>query len=53
MEVYDVVIAGGCESMSNVEHYTTDVRRGVRAMPHAAGAVACSSRGGPPPPAAA
>lgn len=27
----DVVIAGGVESMSNVEHYTTDVRRGVRA----------------------
>ena len=29
--VSDVVIAGGCESMSNVEHYTTDVRKGVRA----------------------
>jgi acetyl-CoA C-acetyltransferase len=28
--VSDVVIAGGCESMSNVEHYTTDVRKGVR-----------------------
>ena len=27
----DVVVAGGCESMSNVEHYTTDVRKGVRA----------------------
>lgn len=27
----DVVIAGGCESMSNVEHYTVDLRRGVRA----------------------
>ena len=27
----DIVVAGGCESMSNVEHYTTDVRRGVRA----------------------
>lgn len=27
----DVVVAGGCESMSNVEHYTTDVRNGVRA----------------------
>ena len=26
----DVVIAGGCESMSNVEHYTTDLRGGVR-----------------------
>jgi len=26
----DVVVAGGCESMSNVEHYTTDLRRGVR-----------------------
>ena len=29
--VSDVVVAGGCESMSNVEHYTTDVRNGVRA----------------------
>jgi acetyl-CoA C-acetyltransferase len=29
--VSDVVIAGGCESMSNVEHYTTDIRKGVRA----------------------
>jgi acetyl-CoA C-acetyltransferase len=29
--VSDVVVAGGCESMSNVEHYTTDVRKGVRA----------------------
>ena len=27
----DVVIAGGVESMSNVEHYTTDIRNGVRA----------------------
>ncbi|WP_439814641.1 acetyl-CoA C-acetyltransferase [Zavarzinia sp. CC-PAN008] len=27
----DVVVAGGVESMSNVEHYTTDVRGGVRA----------------------
>lgn len=27
----DIVVAGGCESMSNVEHYTTDVRRGIRA----------------------
>jgi acetyl-CoA C-acetyltransferase len=27
----DVVIAGGAESMSNAEHYTTDVRKGVRA----------------------
>ena len=26
----DVVVAGGCESMSNVEHYTTDLRQGVR-----------------------
>jgi acetyl-CoA C-acetyltransferase len=26
----DVVVAGGCESMSNVEHYTTDIRKGVR-----------------------
>ena len=27
----DVVVAGGCESMSNVEHYTTDIRGGIRA----------------------
>ena len=27
----DVVVAGGVESMSNVEHYTTELRRGVRA----------------------
>jgi acetyl-CoA C-acetyltransferase len=27
----DVVIAGGCESMSNVEYYTTDMRSGARA----------------------
>jgi acetyl-CoA C-acetyltransferase len=27
----DVVVAGGVESMSNVEHYTTDARGGVRA----------------------
>ena len=27
----DVVIAGGVESMSNVEHYSTDIRKGVRA----------------------
>ncbi|NBU78120.1 MAG: acetyl-CoA C-acyltransferase [Sphingomonadaceae bacterium] len=27
----DVVIAGGCESMSNVEYYTTDMRKGARA----------------------
>ena len=27
----DVVVAGGVESMSNVEHYTTDVRQGIRA----------------------
>jgi acetyl-CoA C-acetyltransferase len=27
----DVVIAGGCESMSNVEHYTTELRKGVKA----------------------
>ncbi len=26
----DVVIAGGVESMSNVEHYTTEIRRGVK-----------------------
>jgi len=26
----DVVVAGGAESMSNVEHYTTDLRNGVR-----------------------
>jgi acetyl-CoA C-acetyltransferase len=26
----DVVVAGGAESMSNVEHYTTELRRGVR-----------------------
>ena len=29
--VSDIVVAGGCESMSNVEHYTTDIRKGVRA----------------------
>lgn len=29
----DVVIAGGAESMSNVEHYTTDVRRGLKSGP--------------------
>jgi acetyl-CoA C-acetyltransferase len=28
--VADVVIAGGCESMSNVEHYTTELRQGVK-----------------------
>ncbi len=27
----DVVVAGGVESMSNVEHYSTDIRGGVRA----------------------
>ncbi len=27
----DVVVAGGVESMSNVEHYSTDLRGGVRA----------------------
>ncbi len=27
----DMVIAGGVESMSNVEHYSVDLRRGVRA----------------------
>ena len=27
----DIVVAGGVESMSNVEHYTTDVRGGIRA----------------------
>lgn len=26
----DVVVAGGCESMSNVEHYTTNARGGAR-----------------------
>src|SRR6201986_5370427 len=26
----DVVLAGGVESMSNIEHYTTDMRRAVR-----------------------
>jgi acetyl-CoA C-acetyltransferase len=30
-EVVDVVIAGGAESMSNVEYYTTDMRAGARA----------------------
>jgi acetyl-CoA C-acetyltransferase len=29
--VSDIVVAGGCESMSNVEHYSTDIRKGVRA----------------------
>ena len=29
--VSDIVAAGGCESMSNVEHYSTDIRKGVRA----------------------
>jgi acetyl-CoA C-acetyltransferase len=29
--VADVVIAGGVESMSNVEHYTTQLRQGVKA----------------------
>lgn len=28
--VADIVIAGGAESMSNVEYYNTDMRRGVR-----------------------
>ncbi len=27
----EVVVAGGVESMSNVEHYSTDIRKGVRA----------------------
>lgn len=27
----DMVVAGGCESMSNVEHYTTQLRGGVKA----------------------
>jgi acetyl-CoA C-acetyltransferase len=27
----DLVVAGGCESMSNVEHYSTDIRKGIRA----------------------
>jgi len=31
--VADVVIAGGVESMSNVEYYSTDMRAGVRAGP--------------------
>jgi len=31
--VADVVMAGGVESMSNVEHYTTDIRWGKRAGP--------------------
>ena len=26
----DVVVAGGAESMSNVEHYSTDIRKGAR-----------------------
>jgi len=30
-DVADVVIAGGAESMSNVEYYTTDMRAGARA----------------------
>ncbi|MFN3856792.1 MAG: acetyl-CoA C-acetyltransferase [Caulobacter sp.] len=29
--VADVVLAGGCESMSNVEYYSTDMRNGARA----------------------
>jgi len=29
----DVVVAGGVESMSNVEHYTTDMRQGMRMGP--------------------
>ncbi|KGB52805.1 acetyl-CoA C-acetyltransferase [Sphingopyxis sp. LC363] len=29
--ISDVVVAGGVESMSNVEHYSTDIRKGVRA----------------------
>ena len=29
--VADCVVAGGVESMSNVEHYTTDVRQGIKA----------------------
>ena len=31
--VADVVIAGGVESMSNAEYYTTDMRKGARAGP--------------------
>lgn len=27
----DIVVAGGVESMSNAEHYTTDIRKGIRA----------------------
>lgn len=29
--VSDIVVAGGVESMSNVEHYTTSLRKGIRA----------------------
>ena len=29
--VADVVIAGGAESMSNVEYYTTNMRQGKKA----------------------
>ncbi len=29
--IADVVVAGGCESMSNVEHYSTNIRNGARA----------------------
>jgi acetyl-CoA C-acetyltransferase len=29
--VADVVVAGGVESMSNVEYYSTDMRNGARA----------------------
>ncbi len=29
--VSDVVVAGGVESMSNVEHYSVDIRKGMRA----------------------
>jgi acetyl-CoA C-acetyltransferase len=32
--VSDVVVAGGVESMSNVEHYSIDVRKGVRDGQH-------------------
>jgi acetyl-CoA C-acetyltransferase len=34
----DVVVAGGVESMSNVEHYSHDIRNGVRA-----GSVTCTT----------
>ena len=47
----DVVMAGGVESMSNVEYYTTDMRWGARARPSASCARAAtrSSRWRPAP----